>query len=275
MGRRKRGGERSIPLRAQPSGDEMRNQARAIELFHFAFMQVAATQVRPDDFAVKGGANLRFFLRSGRRSADIDLDYLGRTFDAFRDRMNAVLTGATIPTLLKLHEIRIFDVHLRKDTSTTKRWLCKLARPGMSDATSKVEFSNRGGSGDPVLEQADRGLALRLGGVAVKLKHYPPAVAIFQKVDAVCDRTATEPRDVFDLDYLFRQYPDALAHARLDPARVLLAAKIAEDIAYEQYQELVGPFLDEDIVALYSGEDAWFEMQLRVVTQLRQLAQAS
>lgn len=275
MGKGSRSGDQSSPLPSQPGGDAVRNQARAIELFHLAFLQVAATQVRPEDYAVKGGANLRFFLRSGRRSADIDLDYLGRTFEAFRDRLNAVLTGTTIPTLLKLHEIRIFDVGLRKDTSTTKRWLVKLARPGMPDATSKVEFSNRGGSPDALLEQADRELARRLGGVAVKLKHYPPAVAISQKVDAVCDRTATEPRDVFDLDHLFRQYPDALAQAVVDPGRVLRAATIAEDIAYEQYQQLVEPFLDEDIVALYSGEESWFEMRLRVVTQLRKRAKES
>ena len=276
MGRGSRRDERrSDPLPTRPSDDEVRNQARAIELFHLAFMQVAATHVRPEDYAVKGGANLRFFLRSGRRSADIDLDYLGRTFDAFRDRVNGVLTGATITTVLKLHEIRIFDLRLRKDTPTTKRWIFKLARPGMPDATSKVEFSNRSGSGEPVLEQADRDLARRLGGVAVKLRHYPPAVAISQKVDALCDRSATEPRDVFDLDHLFRQYPDALAHAVLEPARVLRAATIAEGIIYEQYHQLVEPFLDEDIAMLYSGEEAWFEMQLRVITVLRQRAEAS
>lgn len=249
--------------------EETRRHARAIELFHLAFMQVAAAQLRAEDYAVKGGGNLRFFLGSGRRSAGLDLDYLGDRFDGFRDRVAAVLTGAALPRLLKLRDIRVFDMRLRKDTQTTKRWLFKLARPGMPDATSKVEFSSRGSAERPVLAQADPELARKLGGVAVRLQHYPPAAAIAQKVRALRDRSTTEPRDVFDLDHLARRYAGALADAALEPDLVLAAAKIAEEIPYQRYHELVEPYLDEDIADLYSGAQAWFDMQLRVVTELR------
>ena len=252
---------------------EIRQQARAIELFHLAFMQVAAAQLRPEDYALKGGANLRFFLRSGRRSADIDLDYLGGSFSAFGDRVGSLLTGDAISRLLKLRDVRAFDVRLRKSLDTTKRWMLKLERAGMPDATTKVEFSNRGAAMDPVLEQADPELARKLGGVAVRLNHYPPAAAIAQKVDALCDRSTTEPRDVFDLDHLFRQYPEALAEAALVPARAVSAAKIAENVEYGTYQELVEPYLDEEIAALYSAEEAWFDMRIRVLTQLRERAE--
>jgi len=250
--------------------DDVRNQARAIELFHLAFMQATSAKLRPEDYAMKGGGNLRFFLQSGRRSADVDFDYLGGNFTAFGERLNDLLTGDAIPRLLRLRNIRAFDVRLRKDNGTTKRWMLKLAREGMPDATTKVEFSNRGEASDPVLEQADADLARKLGGIAVRLNHYPPSVAIAQKVDALLDRNQTEPRDVFDLDHLFRQYPDAIGHAGLDPARVRRAAKVAEDIEYDRYRELVQPYLDEDIVDLYSTEEAWLDMRIRVVTSLRE-----
>jgi len=79
-----------------------------------------------------------------------------------------------------------------------------------------------------------------------------------------------QPRDVFDLDHLFRQYPDAIGQAGLDPARVRRAAKVAEDIEYDRYQDLVEPYLDEEIMDLYSGEQAWLDMRVRVVTSLRE-----
>jgi hypothetical protein len=161
-------------------------------------------------------------------------------------------------------------MRLRTDIGTTKRWMLKLAREGMPDATTKVEFSNRGETSDPVLEQADADLARKLGGIAVRLSHYPPSVAISQKVGALLDRSQTEPRDVFDLDHLFRQYPDAIGQAGLDPVRVRRAASVAEDIEYDRYQDLVEPYLDEDIVDLYSGEQAWLDMRVRVVTSLRE-----
>ena len=254
------------------SADDRRRQAGAIELFQLAFMQVAAAQLRPEDYAVKGGANVRFFMRSGRRSADIGLDYLGERYEAFRDRVDALLKGTAISTLLRLRDLRIVDARLRKDMPTTKRWMLKLERAGMPDATAKVEFSNRGAAADPVFEQADPDLASKLGGVAVRLNHYPPPVAISQKVAALYDRGQSEPRDVFDLDHLFRQYPDALARATPDADRVLAAAKIAADIEYDRYQELVEPYLDEDVVELYRGEEAWFDMRIRVVSRLRQRA---
>lgn len=257
----------------RPGADEARNQARAIELFQLAFMQAAGARLRPQDYALKGGGNLRFFLKSGRRSADIDLDYLGGNFPAFGENVNELLGGDTIPRLLRLREIALSDVRLRKNTDTTKRWMMKLAGTGMPDATTKVEFSNRGASAEPVLESADAELAGRLGGVAVRLNHYPPPVAIAQKVDALCDRTQNEPRDVFDLDHLIRQYAGALTAAVIDVERVRRAAAVAESIGYERYQELVEPYLDETVVDLYGGAQAWLDMQIRVITRLRERAE--
>jgi hypothetical protein len=256
---------------ASDSETELRKQGRAIELFQLAYCQVATTRLPLDEFALKGGGNLRFFLRSSRRSAGLDLDYLGRKFARFGERMDEVLLSRQLSELLRLRDIELlFEGHRAKDTETVKRWKFQLARPGMATASSKIEFSNRGSSAAAVLEQMDTELARRLGGVAARIKHYLPPDAIEQKIRALSDRRATEPRDVFDLDHLFRQYPNALAESRPDPKKVLAAKDRAIDIPYSDYEKLVVDFLEEDFVELYGTEQAWNDMVLRVVERLEE-----
>jgi hypothetical protein len=258
----------------RPAGNnetEQRKQGRAIELFHIAYCQVAAAGLPLDEFAMKGGGNLRFFLRSPRRSADLDLDYLGRKFGRFGERMDALLQSRQLSELLRLRDVELrFEGHRAKDTETVKRWKFQLARPGMETASSKIEFSNRGSNATPVLEQMDAELARRLGGVAARIKHYLPPDAIEQKIRALADRSATEPRDVFDLDHLFRQYPNALAESRPDPEKTLAAKDRAIDIPYEHYERLVVEYLEEDFVELLGPEQAWSDMVLRVVEHLEE-----
>ena len=210
-------------------------------------------------------------MRSPRRSADLDLDYLGRKFGPFAERMDELLVSRQLSELLRLRDIELrFGGHRAKDTETVKRWKFQLARPGMETASSKIEFSNRGTTAAPALEQMDAELARRLGGVPARIKHYLPPDAIEQKIRALADRSTTEPRDVFDLDHLFRQYPDALAQSRPDPKKTLAAKERAIDIPYDDYKTLVVEFLEEDIVVLYGTEPAWSDMVLRVVERLEE-----
>jgi hypothetical protein len=145
----------------------------------------------------------------------------------------------------------------------------------METASSKIEFSNRGSTTTSVLEQMDAELARRLGGVAARIKHYLPPDAIEQKIRALADRSATEPRDVFDLDHLSRQYPNALAESRPDPRKTLAAKDRAIDIPYEDYERLVVEYLEEDFVELLGTEQAWTDMVLRVVEQLEEKLRAA
>jgi nucleotidyltransferase AbiEii toxin of type IV toxin-antitoxin system len=254
---------------------ELRKQGRAIELFHLAYCQVAAARLPLDDFALKGGGNLRFFLRSPRRSADLDLDYLGRKFSSFGERMDELLSSRQLAELLRLSDLELrFGGSRAKDTETVKRWKFQLARPGMETASSKIEFSNRGSTAAPVLEQMDPALARRLGGVAARIKHYLPPDAIEQKIRALSDRSATEPRDVFDLDHLFRQFPGALGQSRPDPKKTLAAEERAIDIPYDDYKDLVVEYLEEDLVDVYGTEQGWTDMVLRVVEQLEEKLRA-
>lgn len=250
---------------------QTRKQGLAIELFHAAFLQVATTQLPLSDFALKGGGNLRFFLRSRRRSADLDLDYIGRNVARFAGRMDKVLTSRALAELLRMRDITlVFEGRRAKDTATVKRWKLQLARPGMEDASSKIELSSRKAVGTPALEQTDTELSRALGAVAVRLNHYPPVHAIEQKVNALAKRGDTEPRDVFDLDHLILQYPDALGAAALDPALTRTAIERAHDITYAAYHELVAEYLEEEFVPLLGSEQAWNDMVVRVAARLRE-----
>ena len=255
--------------RSLPTGDsQIRRHGQAIELFQLAYCQVAAAQLPPNDYALKGGGNLRFFLRSPRRSADLDLDYRGRDFDRFARRLDETLASRALGELLHLRDIRLSDIRRAKDTATVKRWKFALVRPGMEDASSKIEFSSRPAAEQPVFEEMDGRLARRLGAVAVRLNHYRPVPTIQQKVGALADRSETEPRDLFDLDHLFRLYPEALPQAALDPVKTRGAIDRALEIPYADYATLVAEYLEEDVVDLYGTEQAWSDMVLRVVHQL-------
>ena len=266
---RERSGRRGQALAPGRAETQARKGGRAIEFFHAVFLQVATTQLPLSDFALKGGGNLRFFLRSRRRSADLDLDYLGRNFDGFAERMDKVMATRALSELLRVRGITlVFDGHRAKDTATVKRWKFGLTEVGMETASSKIEFSNRGPARDPVVDQSDTELARRLGAVAVRFNHYPAVLAVEQKVNALARRGETEPRDVFDLDHLFVQYPTALADASLNKELIRAAVNRAGGITYTQYRDLVVEYLEEDFVPLYGSEQAWTDMAARVAHAL-------
>lgn len=55
--------------------NEDRAGGQAFEQFHLVFLEVATARLPLDQFVLKGGANLRFFFRSQRRSVDMDFTY--------------------------------------------------------------------------------------------------------------------------------------------------------------------------------------------------------
>lgn len=265
-------GHRSRVTAAGESQD--RKAGRAIELFHFAFLEVALTRVKVADFVLKGGGNLRLFLGSKRRSRDLDLDFVGNAFSRFADRIDEVFRSSGLVTLLAVRHVEMGDARRSKDTDTVKRWKLSLKAPGTETAPTRIEFSARGTDAVPVVERCDETLARRLRVRPVVVNHYPPVHAIEQKVGALAGRSETQPRDVFDLDHLLRAFPDDFHRAQLDPAVVRKAIARAMGLTYPEYLELVVHYLEEEVVELYGSEEAWDEMQLSVVSRLEERLRA-
>ena len=251
-----------------PSESQNRKAGRAIEAFHFAFLEVALTELRSAEFALKGGGNLRLFLRSKRRSRDLDLDFLGKDFERFGDRVDAIFRSRTLTTLLQTRELRLVDPRRSKDTSRVKRWKLFLAAPDMEDAPTKIEFSARGTDALPVIELCDEVLAHRLQARAVLVNHYPAVHAIEQKVGALAERSETQPRDVFDLDHLFREYPSAFQEAKLAPGVIRQVLDRVRALSYADYQNLVVDYLEEEVELVYGTQAAWEGIQRSVGSQL-------
>jgi len=251
--------------------DPVRNGARLIEILHLAFLQVLPSHMPVADYVVKGGANLRLWYDSRRRSQDIDLDYLGERFSVVETKVDAVLASRAFGDLLRVAGVEMTEPTKPKQTDTTRRWKFAVSGPGAL-LHSKIEFSGRGGA-DPerALEPARDDLGRSIGLRVVKASHYLPPAAIRQKIRALGQRTETEPRDVFDLDLLFASHPDAVRPREVAATDLQAAIDAAFSIDYRAYTDLVVTYIEEDFVDIYGRPEAWQDMVLKVVEQLEAL----
>src|SRR2546428_4389727 len=176
-----------------PGPPSTRAIATAIELFQLALLEVAVVRLPLADFVLKGGANMRSFFGSQRRSRDIDFDYRGQRFDAFADRVDDVLKSRALVELLRERDLSLGDPRRSKQSSTTRRWKFALTGDAVFDVSSKIEFSARREiSTDYELRQIDPVLAGRLGGRPVRINRYGPTPMGTQKIGARRRPTRTE-----------------------------------------------------------------------------------
>ena len=245
--------------------------AKLIEFVHLAFLQVLPTRLPVADYVVKGGANLRLFFDSRRRSQDIDLDYLGSAFWRAEERVDAVLDSRAFKDLLRLRGVELVDLSKTKQTNTTRRWKFAVQGAG-ARLNSKVEFSARGDA-DPEIgfdvARADIGRAAGLR--AVRANHYLAPAATRQKIRVLAGRKETEPRDVFDLDLLVSAHPGAVRRGDVSPELAARAAEAAVAIPFAAYQQLVVDYLEDEFVEIYDRPEVWEEMVTTVVEFLETL----
>src|SRR5712692_4433492 len=246
-----------------------REAGKVIEQFHLAFVEVAAVRLPIADLVLKGGANMRFFFRSPRRSRDIDFNYLGTRSESFAGRVDEVLKSRALAELLRQHEITLVNPRRYKQTETTRRWKLSLQTSAVESADSKIEFSAREESLDDFeLRPIDPELARRLGGRSVPINRYGAIAMVTQKVGALRHRSETQPRDIFDLDLLFRTHPDALTQAPLEQRSLQEAFERARALTYQEYRTTVVDYLEEEIVDVLGTENAWNDMLRQVVERL-------
>ncbi|HSW43548.1 MAG TPA: nucleotidyl transferase AbiEii/AbiGii toxin family protein [Patescibacteria group bacterium] len=258
-------------MRIQAS-QRVREGAKALEFLHLAFLQVLATQVDQARYVVKGGANLRLFYDSPRRSQDIDLDIIGSAGWAIEDRVDQVLNGRLFGDLLRLGGITMSVPTKPKQTATTRRWKFTVGVPG-GHLNSKIEFSARPNADpeyqlDVLTPSVGRAAGLR----AIRVQHYLPPAAIRQKIRALADRSQAEPRDVFDLDLLLARFPDAVGRGDIEEETIERAAAALFGIEYAAFEALVVDYLEDEYVVLYRRREVWEEMVLKVGEVLQGLA---
>jgi len=200
----------------------------------------------------------------------VDFDYLGSRFHAAEGAVDALLASRALRDLLRVAGVEMSEPTKPKQTDTTRRWEFHVDRPD-AHLNTKVEFSP--GEVDPehAFETARADLGRAIGLRVVMAEHYLPPAAIRQKIRALAQRHAAEPRDVFDLDLLLATYRDQVRPGEVDQAILQGAIDAALSIPYETYQDLVVQYIEDDFVAIYGRPEVWTDMTLGVVEHLESL----
>jgi len=242
---------------------------RDIELFHLVFCRSFLTTQDKTLIALKGGCNLRFFLGSNRYSEDIDFDVETIARETLKKRVDKVLNGQALKTMLAAQKIELLSHTAPKQTETVQRWKVMLRSRGL-EVPSKIEFSRRGidRSGthfdpiDPML----------LGGYGLSpnfMTHYGARHAVLQKIEALAGRPETQARDVYDLSFLFSRRIDG--DLIVSPATVRQAVECASGVDFDQFRGQVVEFLPDDAKEFYANPAAWEAVQLGVIEKLEAL----
>ena len=243
---------------------------QSIEVFHLVLLDQLGRKLNRQDWALKGGCNLRFFFRSTRYSDDMDLDAQGIPVGALRDKVNAILFGNPFKTILEVRGISVGRVTEPKQTETTQRWKFGLSVPGLEQLVpTKVEFSRRGLETGAVFEPVSPEIIRWYELPPLLANHYPAAIVWRQKIGAILSRTEYQTRDVFDLHILLEsglKPGDAFpSGAKLD---VGLAKENILAMDFPLFKSQVVSYLEPDLQPHYDSEETWDALRWRLIEAL-------
>lgn len=251
------------------------NPLQLRELFHIEFLRWLGRKVKAENYAVKGGVNLRLFFKSFRYSEDMDLDARNIRVVQLKEAVTNILDAPAFQDNLKpFGIIRMVspDAARAKHTETTQRFKIHLISSSGEDLFTKIEFSRRGFAGNVVVGALDDAVlrAYRLAPLLVP--HYDIDSAIVQKLHALAARKTVQARDVFDLYLLSSQY--AGGNKRVEGIRADYLSKAYErvfDIEFGQFRDTVVSYLAAEDQAVYSKPGSWEEVRLKVANFIEEV----
>jgi predicted nucleotidyltransferase component of viral defense system len=246
--------------------------ARTIEFFHLAFLQVAQARLDQARYVVKGGASLRYFFDSLRYSEDLDLDAVAIEPWKLEEKVDDVLASPAMGLLLRSGGLALEGVTKPKQTATTQRWKSSIAVSGRRQAVlTKIELSHRHADPRRILEAVPNRVVAPYALRAPTMLHYTADAAIEQKIKALAQRSETQARDLFDLELLLRRHRDAVGAGQVESHILEAALDRAFDLPFEAFRDQVVCFLDPEAVELYDNRAAWEQMQTFVAERLVEL----
>ena len=250
----------------------MWNQRQTIEIFHLLFLRAFGARVDKALFSLKGGCNLRFFLKSIRYSEDMDLDIRTMSVNTLGSNVRHVLEALSFAQVLRAQGIEIARTSQPKQTETTQRWklTLRLTESG-AEVPTKIEFSRRGLDGEKATESVDDGIIRTYRLYPVIVQHYSVHAAFAQKISALALREQVQSRDVFDLKVLLDA--GAVEQPLHEPAITNLAAAInnACEVDYDAFAGQVLAFLEPEYQEHYGNRKVWTKLQEQVVDGLKAL----
>lgn len=250
---------------------ETYSEREYVELFHLLFLAQLGRKVDKRFYALKGGCNLRFFLRSPRYSEDMDLDATGMPVHLLRDKVNGILKSRPFAQILQARGLALDHINDDKQTPTTQRWKLGLTVPQTErPLPTKIEFSRRGMAPGVIFAAIDPVL---IGGYQLQplmTNHYAREAAYVQKIGALLDRKEVQARDVFDLDLLLRSGVQPGALPKELRARAGAARDNVMTVDFDAFAGQVLAYLSPEDRATHDRE-AWDGIRLRVLTALEEL----
>lgn len=251
-------------------GDYAYTDREYVEVFHLLFLAQIGRKVDKRFYALKGGCNLRFFLKSPRYSEDMDLDAKEIPVHVLRDKVNGILKSEPFAQILLARGIRLDHVNDDKQTQTTQRWKLGLVVPQRErPLPTKIEFSRRDMGQGVKFEAIDPALVNHYQLQPLMTAHYDRDAAYAQKIGALIDRKEVQARDVFDLDLLLRSgakpgHLPVKLRARMGDARDSLMA-----VDFDAFAGQVLAYLPPDEQAACDKE-SWDALRLRVLAALEE-----
>jgi predicted nucleotidyltransferase component of viral defense system len=245
---------------------------QTIEIFHLLFLRAFGARVDKALFSLKGGCNLRFFLKSIRYSEDMDLDIQTMAVGTLQNNVNRLLAEPAFVQGLRAHGIELLKTTQPKQTGTTQRWKLALRdTESGAEVPTKIEFSRRGLDDGKTVEPVDTGIIRTYGLYPVIVQHYTVHAALAQKIAALALREQVQSRDVFDLKLLM----DAGGAERplSATATTNLAAAIDNALAvdFDAFAGQVLAYLEPEYQDHYGNKQAWNKLQEQVVNGLEAL----
>ena len=250
----------------------MWSERQAIEIFHLLFLRHFGARVGKALFALKGGCNLRFFMKSIRYSEDMDLDIRTMAVGTLQNNVNRVLAEPAYIRGLRAQDIEMVRTAQPKQTQTTQRWKLTLRNvESGAEVPTKIEFSRRELDDEKAVESVDAGIIQTYRLYPVIVQHYTVHAAFAQKVSALALREQVESRDVFDLKLLMdaggaeRPLPETTA------ANLPAAIDNAMAVDYDAFAGQVLAYLEPEYQDHYGTKQAWSKLQVQVVNGLEAL----
>lgn len=241
-----------------------------VELFHLLFLDQLGRKIDKTLYAVKGGCNLRFFLKSIRYSQDIDIDIDIIRKDTLETNVNKIIESNPFRLILGARKIEITEISEPKQTETTQRWKIHLKVPTSAlPINTKIEFSRRG-LDDPVsFDTINAEIAKMYSLSPIWAVHYTPESALHQKIIALASRNQTQARDVFDLYHLLQTGTSIRNFS--NKHYISLAHTNAQILSHNEFISQVVAYLPDDFQNQYNDPAIWAEIVLTVIEYLEKL----
>jgi hypothetical protein len=242
------------------------------EIFHFLFLENLIRVMDPRLFVLKGGVNLRFFLKSPRYSEDMDLDILGGSVSTLKKNCYKILENPSFKRALATYgiiELRPNDPSKAKQTETTQRFRVRLVNRVGEEFPTKIEFSRRAGIQNFTENNIDPEIAGQYKRLSYRCQHFNGSAAVEQKIRALAGRPETQARDVFDLYVLYLGHHFQARDRTLNNELIEKARENALSISYHQYRDQVEEYLTDQGHKDFGGTSNWSIILNRVLEEIK------